>query len=380
MSRGGTPDAVWTPSAITASARALIEGGMDAVWVRGEVSGFRAYASGHWYFTLKDERAQVKCVMWKSHALRAGPPPEDGTELFAFAQPGLWEDKGEFRLTVSRLLATGDTGAEARAREAVRQRLADDGLLDPARKRPLPAFPRAIALVTSPDGAALRDMVQVARQRYPLVRLLLLPTRVQGAEAADEVVAALRRVARLPQVELCVIGRGGGAKEDLAVFDTEAVCRALAAVPVPTISAVGHETDIALTDLVADERAPTPSAAMEMALPDQDDVARHARQLGHRLAGGLRRRTRVAEERLRRSGDRLEGAMRRLALHTRGRLDRAGAALDALSPLAVLRRGFAVARADDGAVLRRAADFAPGRPFRLRVSDGEVAARAEGAS
>ncbi|MCU0620895.1 MAG: exodeoxyribonuclease VII large subunit [Gemmatimonadales bacterium] len=372
----GPDEAVWSVSELNAAVRGLLDREFGPVWVRGEVTSFKAYASGHWYFTLQDAGAQLRCAMWKTHALRAGRPPGEGTEVFALGQPGLWEEKGEFRFAVTRLLGTAMQGRQQLEFARVKEALARDGLLDAARKRSLPAFPRVIALVTSPDGAALRDLVRVARLRWPPVRLLLLPARVQGVEAVPELVAALRRVGRT-DADLCIVGRGGGAREDLGAFNDEQVCRALAAVPVPTISAVGHETDVSLADLVADVRAATPSMAAQLALPDHREVSAAVRSLALRLSGGLTRRTRLLAERLARSADRLEGAMQGRLDERRHRLERLGAQLEALSPLRVLERGYALPLAPEGGVLRGVTSFPPGRRFLLRLADGTVTARAE---
>ncbi|HXH63246.1 MAG TPA: exodeoxyribonuclease VII large subunit, partial [Gemmatimonadales bacterium] len=256
--------------------------------------------------------------------------------------------------------------------------LTKDGLLDPARKRPLPPFPRRIAVVTSRDGAALRDIIAVTARRWPIAELLVLPTKVQGDGAEDEICAALALIARLPDIDCAIVGRGGGSKEDLWAFNSERVARAVAAVPVPVISAVGHETDVTLCDLVADLRAPTPSAAAEAATPDRAELLGHLTHLGVRLGRGLSQRTERTVERLARTGDRLVAGME-LRLERDGhRLAALGGRLDALSPLKVLDRGYAVARDRAGSVLRRIAQFTPGLDFTLRVADGDVAARAEG--
>lgn len=376
MTHPAGPDA-WTVARVAAAARRLVEEGVGQVWIKGEVSGLKRYSSGHWYFTLKDPDAQIRCVMWRTYAAKVAQPPADGTEVYLLATPTVWEEKGEFRLQVAVLLPTAGIGLAQQLFERTRAALERDGLLDPARKRPLPPHPGVIALVTSPDGAALHDMITVARRRWPATRLLVVGTKVQGAEAEADLVRALDIVNRLPDVALCIVGRGGGSREDLAVFNSEAVCRALAGVRVPTISAVGHETDVSLTDLVADVRAATPSAAMELALPDRAALRRQAEGLARRLAGGLTRRTRLLGERLARTGDRLQVAMSRHLDRPRGRLERLAAQLDALSPLRVLQRGYAVARTPDGLVVRSAAQLPPGAPFTLRVGDGSVAARAE---
>jgi exodeoxyribonuclease VII large subunit len=370
-------DDVWTVSELTAAAKRVVEGEFKAMWVRGEVVQCKVWTSGHWYFSLRDATCQVKCCMWKRDAARAGRPPADGTEVFVLATPGIYEAKGEFQLNVARLIPTAAIGAAQQELERVKALLHKDGLFDAARKRPLPAFAATIAVVTSTAGAALRDIITVARRRWPSARLLVIDTRVQGDGAADAIARALRLVNRLAGVDCCIVGRGGGGREDLSAFNAEIVCRALAEVRVPTISAVGHETDISLTDLVADVRAPTPSAAAELALTDHREVRRQLDDLAARLAGGLAGRTRLGAERVERAGDRLQAATTAVLERRRHHLARLAAQLDALSPLRVLERGYAVPTAADGHVLKRRADFAPGARFNLRVADGSVPARAE---
>jgi exodeoxyribonuclease VII large subunit len=276
-----------------------------------------------------------------------------------------------------RMLPTAALGSQQQELERVRAILHQDGLFDPARKRTLPEYPSTIALVTSRDGAAVHDVVTVTRKRWPCARLLILGARVQGEGAVEELVRALGLVNRLGRVDLCIIGRGGGAREDLAAFNSEPVCRALAAVRVPTISAVGHEVDISLTDLVADVRAATPSAAAELAVPDRRDVVRLLDDLSGRLAAGLTSRTRLATERLARTADRLQAGVH-TALQTRqNQADRLAAQLDALSPLRVLGRGYALPLGLDGRVLKQQSDFVPDLRFRLRIADGDVPARVE---
>lgn len=368
---------VLTVSQLAAAVKGLIEQSFGPVWVRGEILQCRSWSSGHWYFTLRDGEAQVKCCMWRTYAARSGRPPADGTEVFVLGTPGLYEARGEFQLVVTRLLPTSALGDQQREFERVKEALARDGLFDPARKRPLPRFPSRIVVVTSTDGAALRDIVTVTRKRWPCATLLVVPSRVQGDGATADLVAALRRVNRLEDIELCILARGGGAREDLAAFNDEGVCRALAAVRVPTVSAVGHETDVSLTDLVADVRAATPSAAAELACADRREVLRLAADLAARLGNGLGRWTRIAGERLERTADRLQAAVEQQVERHSHRAERLGARLEALSPLRVLQRGYAVARDAEGRVLRRRADFPPGLPFTLRVADGEVPAHAD---
>jgi len=373
-----TPEGAWSVAEVTRRARQLIETGFTQIWVRGEVSSFSAYRSGHWYFTLRDAQAQVRCVMWRTDNQRLPAPPEDGMEVFLEARPSLWEDKGEFRLTVKALIPTTAGGLWQLQLERAKAALERDGLLDPARKRPLPAFPRRIAVVTSPDGAAFRDIVTVLGRRWPLAEVWLVPTRVQGEAAEAELSAALALVNRLEDVDLAIVGRGGGSREDLWAFNSERVARAVAAVQVPTISAVGHETDVSLADLVADLRAPTPSAAAEAAVPDLCAVRNGVAGLARRLARTLTAPLEMGGQRLARTADRMAAAVQRQLDRRARRLDQMAAALEALSPLAVLARGYAVARDEAGRVLKQVGHFVPGSDFRLTVADGDVRARVLG--
>lgn len=370
-------DDVWSVTQLVSATKRLVEGGFMPLWIRGEVVGCKAWSSGHWYFGLRDRQTQVRCCMWSRYNQGMGEPPRDGTEVFVLARPGIYESKGEFQLSVTRMIPTSAVGAAQRELERVKEALQRDGLFDQARKRPIPELASSVVVVTSTDGAALRDIITVVGKRWPCCRLLVVNARVQGDGAVAGLARALTLVNRIPDIDLCILGRGGGGREDLAAFNTEPVCRALAAVRVPTISAVGHETDISLTDLVADLRAPTPSAAAEMAVADRREVLRQLDDIAARLAGALSGRTRVAAERLARTGDRLQGAMEAVLRRERHRADRVAAQLDALSPLRILDRGYAVPVDPDGRVLKRRADFRPGASFRLRVADGDVGARVE---
>jgi len=313
--------------------------------------------------------------MWSRDNERLPAPPNDGMEVFAFAFPTVWEERGEFRLTVRHLLSTEAGGLWQVAFEKAKKSLERDGLLDPARKRPLPPLPRRIAVVTSPDGAAFRDIAAVLEHRWP-ADLLLVPTRVQGEGADRDLCAALALLSRIPRLDLAIVGRGGGSKEDLWTFNNERVARAVAAVPVPVVSAIGHEIDVTLCDLVADLRAPTPSAAAVAATPDRNELSLKLERFAHALVRALRAPTRHAGERLERAGDRLGAGVSRTLERASARVAEGGARLDALSPLRVLSRGYAVARDPSGAVLRSVAQFPAGLAFRLRVRDGEIAARA----
>ena len=389
----------YTVAQVVEAARGALEGAFPALWVEGEISNFKTYPSGHWYFSLKDPSAQLRCVMWRSDARHVPATPEDGLRVFARGQLTISAKRGELQLTVRELLATTEGGFFAIALARAKAALERDGLLDPARKRALPAYPRRIGVITSPEGAVWHDIVAVIARRWPGSELVLIGARVQGEGAAEDLVRALALADRLEGLEVLIVGRGGGSKEDLWAFNDERVARAVAASRAPTIAAVGHETDVTLTDLVADVRAPTPSAAAEKAVPDRADVVRRLEATAAGLGAAVARRLDLAGERLRHTATRLGGAVdrrvagaaerlrraaARMATSCDGRLaageaavTRLAASLDALSPLRVLERGYAVARDPDGRVLRRVADFPPGLRFRLRVADGDVPARAE---
>jgi len=369
-------EGAWTVTEVTRRARAVIEAGLPALWIRGEVTGFKAWRSGHWYFSLRDKTAQISCVMFQSDNRGLPAPPAEGTQVFVFARPTIYDAKGDFQLNVRELLSTEQGGLWKLALEKAKASLRKDGLLDPARKRRLPAFPRRIAVVTSPDGAALRDIEVVVTRRWPMAELVLVAAKVQGEGAEASVCAALARLTKGGlDVDVAIVGRGGGAAEDLWTFNSERVARAVAAVSVPVISAVGHETDVTLCDLVADLRAPTPSAAAEAATPDQAEVLVHLERLGERLARGLSQRSQRAVDRLDRTGDRLTGAIQSRLEQSRALLTAHSAHLEALSPLKILARGYAVARDEKGRVLKQVKQLPSGREFTLRVIDGEVDAR-----
>jgi exodeoxyribonuclease VII large subunit len=315
--------------------------------------------------------------MWRTYARRHRTPPAEGTQVYLLGRPSVWEERGEFRFSATDLLATDAVGKQQLAFERAKAALERDGLFDLARKRPLPDMPTRIAVITSLEGAALSDIISVTRSRWPPARVLVLGATVQGAEAERALTEALELVNRLPAIDLCIIGRGGGSREDLAAFNSELVCRRLAEVRVPTISAVGHEVDVCLTDLVADQRAATPSAAAELAVPDRVDVLHRVNVLAGRLANGLAQRARFGHERMARTADRLTTAIEHRVTAWQGEADRLGAQLEALSPLRVLERGYSVALAPDGTVLKYRKDFVPGGRITLRVVDGTVPARVE---
>ncbi len=370
-------DGAWTVAQVTRRARQLVEAGFHPLWIKGEIANFKTYRSGHWYFSLRDAEAQVRCVMWRSDNQRLSEPPEDGLQVYVEGRPTLWEERGEFRITVKKLIPTDADGQWELRLQQAKAALERDGLLDPARRRPLPRFPTRIAVITSPDGAALHDIRTVIGRRWPAVEILLLPTRVQGDSAERELCRALGLLNKIV-VDVAIIGRGGGSREDLWAFNSEKVARAVAAAEVPIISAVGHEEDVALTDLVADVRAPTPSAAGETVVPDRRETNRAVAVLAQRLGRSLTNRTRFGAERLARTADRLQAGMTGQIAVRGTRLATLSATLDALSPLKVLERGFAVARNDEGTVLKSVTSFAKGTHFRLTVTDGDVRARVAG--
>jgi exodeoxyribonuclease VII large subunit len=368
---GSTPESAIPVHTLTSAAKDVIEGAFPPVWVRGEVSNFTAHRNGHWYFSLRDQDAQVKCVIWSTAAKRIPAPPDDGMQVIALGQMTVWPVRGDLQFSVRALAAEGD-GLWRKALEQTRRRLEKDGLLDDARKRALPAFPRRIAVITSPDGAAMHDIITVARSRSADVELVIIPAAVQGDAAPDSLVAAIERLCRWGDADLLIIGRGGGSREDLWAFNDERVARALAACPIPTISAVGHETDISICDLVADVRAATPSAAAELAVPSRREVIARVESLGKRLAHAARRREERAVTGLQQLQQRLARAGNRLIERRTARVESIAGRLHALSPLSTLARGFAVARTAGGATLSVRGDFTPGAAFALWLQDGIV--------
>jgi exodeoxyribonuclease VII large subunit len=286
---------VWSVSELTTEIRRQLESGFADVWVEGEISNCRMWNSGHMYFTLKDDTAQIKAVMFRTAVRYLRFKPEDGLHVVARGRLGVYEPKGEYQLACEHLEPQG-LGALQLAFEQLKKRLQAEGLFDQARKRPLPALPRRIGVVTSLDGAAIRDVLKVLERRAPNASVLIRPARVQGDGAVEDIVRGLRAIARVPGVDVIIVGRGGGSVEDLWAFNEERVARAIAASPVPVISAVGHEVDVTIADFVADLRAPTPSAAAEMVVAAKDEFCGRIDRLSARLraavrAGVQRRRT-----------------------------------------------------------------------------------------
>src|SRR6185503_4369683 len=284
-----SPRRAWTVTQLTERIRGALEVEFFDVWVEGEVSNLRTAASGHWYFSLKDETSQIQAVLWKSAARLVRFKPRDGLRVLARGSLGVFAPRGEYRLSVEVLEPLGK-GSLQQAFEELKEKLEKEGLFAPARKRPLPVLPRRIAIVTSPQGAVIQDILRVLAGRYANLEVLVYPARVQGPEAAAEIVQGLRALDRVPGLDVVIVARGGGSLEDLWPFNEERVARALAASRVPTISAVGHETDFTIADFVADLRAPTPSAAAERVIEAKADIGARIDDLARRVAAaaGLR--------------------------------------------------------------------------------------------
>jgi exodeoxyribonuclease VII large subunit len=289
---------VLSVSELAAAIRDRLESAFPELLVEGEISGGRVWNTGHYYFTLKDAGAQIRAVMFRTSLRYLTFKPADGLRVTARGRLSVYEPKGEYQL-VCELLEPQGFGALQLAFEQLKKTLAAEGLFDPSRKRPLPALPRRIGIVTSIDGAALRDVVRVLRRRYPNAHLVIAPTRVQGEGAARDIARALAAIARVDDVDVVIVGRGGGSLEDLWAFNDEAVARAIAACPVPVISGVGHETDTTIADFVADVRAATPSAAAELVVRRKDEFWAHIDRLGERLIAAATRRIGRLENRLR---------------------------------------------------------------------------------
>lgn len=412
-----------TVTEFTRRVKAVIEGSIEACWVKGEVSNLRVQASGHVYFSLKDAGAQLSAVMFRSQALRQTVKLRDGLQVAAFGNVSLYEPQGKYQLVIRTLVDDG-LGALQREYEALRKRLSEEGLFDAARKKALPQMPAVVGFVTSPTGAAVQDFMRILIRRGWRGRVVVLPSKVQGAGAAEEMAGMLGLAASLGIFDLIVIGRGGGSIEDLWAFNEEILVRAVAACAVPTVSAVGHEIDFTLCDFAADRRAETPSAAAELISSEfvrsaertdaagaaleslvSDAVARAAERVAHarsrlrllspaamvergylrlddmtnRLSAALRSSLQTRRQRLSNAAARLERASPETRVQIEShRLLALWKRLQGASPASVLNRGFVILRdADGGAVMRRAA-VAAGQPLEAEFADGRVRVKAEG--
>lgn len=373
---GGTPDTAVTVAELNERACRLVEGAMGSLWVGGEVSNWRPHRSGHCYFSLRDDTAQISCVIWRSDLERLPAHPEEGMRVAANGRPTIYAARGTYQLVVRNLQAEGD-GLWRLAFEQLKAKLAAEGLLDLGRKRPIPSVPSCIGVVTSRSGAALRDVLAVVGRRAPWAHIVISDCRVQGEGAGESIAAALDRVVRFGACDVVLLTRGGGSVEDLWAFNEEVVARAIAECPIPTISAVGHEIDFTIADLVADLRAPTPSAAGEVVAPDTEVLLGQLRNQASKLIERLRSRTRTGRERGRLAGRELNVRLQRGLKERHERRARAGGRLDALSPLGTLARGYSVPLGDEGRVLRNTSMFEVGKAFDLRVVDGKIQCRTE---
>ena len=425
-------------SDVTRLIRNSLEDQFQDVWIEGEISNLRAPSSGHLYFTLKDSQSQLRGVLFRSGALRLRFALQEGLAVIARGRISVYEPRGEYQLIVDSLEPKG-VGAFQLAFEQLKERLSQEGLFDEARKRRMPAFSRTVGVVTSLTGAAIRDIVAVLRRRCPIVNLLIAPVPVQGDGAGASIAEAIDALSAMPQVEVLIVGRGGGASEDLWAFNEEAVVRAIARSRVPVVSAVGHEIDVTLSDFAADHRAPTPSAAAEAVVPVLDEIMERLDELARRLSRivdtmlqmqrhrferslnvlhEIRFRIQTEAQRLDELRDgltrifteqlttlhremverrhlllaqgpqsriqrslvlipqlckRLEQEARRGLIGRRQSVALQMAALDALSPLAILQRGFSIVQTvSDGRVLRRASDVAVGASVQVRLAEGQL--------
>ncbi|HEY7897398.1 MAG: exodeoxyribonuclease VII large subunit [Gemmatimonadales bacterium] len=372
---GSSPETAIPVASITETARAVIEGSFSPLWVRGEVSDFKRHRNGHWYFCLRDASAQVRCVVWSRSQRGIPTAPDEGMEVTAFGQLTVYAARGEMHLNVTAMDAVGD-GLWRKAMEETRLRLDRDGLLAVARKRALPHAPTRVGMVTSPDGAALRDVISVIRRRAPHVSLVVSAATVQGVNAPAEIVAAIQRICRFGEIDVLIVGRGGGGREDLWAFNDESVARAIADATVPVISGVGHEIDITIADLVADHRAATPSAAAEAAVPMRSELLASLRDIGNELRSSLVHLAARSRLDLETTATSLRRAAAIDAERRRSVIGATAGRLNALSPLAILARGYSVARAaTDRRTLASVEDFHAGDLFTLTLRDGDIRAR-----
>lgn len=369
---------VYTVSQVNGYIRDRLDGDefLSGLLVRGEVSNYKQYPSGHCYFSLKDEQGVLRCVLFRRDAARLRFRPVNGARVVAFGRVGVYLRDGQYQLYCTELFQDGQGDLNA-AYERLKAKLEAEGLFEPGAKRPLPRFPKKIALVTSPAGAAVRDMLRILKARWPLAGVLVVPVQVQGETAAQEIATAIHAVNARTDIDLIITGRGGGSMEDLWAFNEEAVARAIYSSHIPVISAVGHEPDVTIADYVADLRAATPSNGAELAVPDRDELRQaldhHQRRLGRALSAKMAGQRQYLELRAARLAAASSGAF----AQRRGQLARLCAGLDAMSPLKVLSRGYAVARSERG-VISSVAQAQKGEALELLVSDGRIQCVVEG--
>lgn len=390
---------IYSITQINEHIRSLIDGDvlLSNVVVRGEISNYKVYPSGHHYFTLKDENAALRCVMFRSSAIKLKFRPDNGMKVIAIGKVNVYPRDGAYQLYCTAMTADGVGDLHA-AFEELKAKLAKEGLFDPVHKQPIPKYPGVIGIVTSSAGAAIHDMLRILRKRYPLTTVRLLPVRVQGTEAPGEIAAAIAYANRHRLADLLIVGRGGGSLEDLWAFNDETVARAIFASKIPVISAVGHEPDVTISDYVADLRAATPSNAAELAVPDADVLRQTLDNISSSMVSGLRRQIKTERSRLnvlrssavlmkpegyiilRRQSymllkNRLVSAEDNLVNRYKKRFLYTTAKLDALSPLKVLTRGYATVSNADGVLVRSVKEIKSGDRISLQVSDGTVEAK-----
>lgn len=386
---------VLTVGQLNSQIRDTLQTAFRNVWVAGEITDLSRPGSGHLYFSLKDPSGNVNAVMWRSTVERTNFEPEDGMQVLCNGDVDVYAPRGTYQLIVRRMQIQGEGSLQVALRQ-LREKLESQGLFDPNRKRRLPRFSKHIAVVTSPSGAALRDFLEVVRRRWSEIQLTIVPTRVQGSDCAPEVATAIRDAGKLP-VDAVLVTRGGGSLEDLWAFNSEQVVRAIHASQVPVVSAVGHEIDVTLADLVADVRALTPTEAGELLVPDAVEMSRRLQAGAQRMNALLRARLdrakaemvglsnsrvfreplstiRDRERMLDETSERVKRAVRVQTERTRSQLASYAAQLDSLSPLKVLGRGYAIAQAMNGAVIRQLGDIAVDESIRIRLSDGTLSA------
>lgn len=384
---------IYSVAELNRVARYTLENGIGEVWVEGEISRLTRQSSGHWYFTLKDEAAAVSCAMFKQNNASVVFEPKDGLKVRVFGQASLYEPRGSYQLIIRKMEEAGK-GSLQEQFEKLKAKLAAEGLFDEARKKPLPLLPQKIGVVTSPTGAAIRDIINVLTRRFPNLGILLAPVTVQGEGAAEKIASAIEYLNTRDDIDLMIVGRGGGSIEDLWAFNEEIVARAIAASRIPVISAVGHEIDFTISDFVADVRAPTPSAAAELAVPVKTELETQITRLAARLGGSLQNQVYVLRERIPGFRQTMVHALRsgvqqrqqrvdqsaialshRLESAVAGRkqdLKRLGLQLRALSPLAVLDRGYSLTQTVDGDVVRDASRLKKGDTLKTRFAKGTV--------
>lgn len=387
-----------TVSELTAYIKQLVDSDMllSNVTVTGEISNFKLHSSGHMYFSLKDSNAVIKCVMFRTYNMRMRFMPEEGMKVIVRGYVSVYPPGGTYQLYAEEMQPDG-TGSLYLAFEQLKRRLEAQGWFAQEHKKPIPKLPRAIGIVTSPTGAVIRDMLNILQRRYPNVRVIIYPSPVQGSDAAPQLAAGIRYFNEKKNVDVIIIGRGGGSIEDLWPFNDEGLALAIYESEIPVISAVGHETDFSISDFVADLRAPTPSAAAELAVPEKKVLKERLMIYEKNLANSLLMRLKRERERISRLSSsrciarpyervdplrqQLDGKLRELTLITKTRLEKqrsrlAGLAgrLDALSPLTVLSRGYAIAQKEDGSVIKSVKNMTAGERISVRVADGRFAA------